>query len=216
MSDDLIFREVDEDVRREKMETMWKRYGGMAAGVAVLIIAAVAGSVIWKDMQQSEREEQGARFEQGMNLLAADQFADAAAAFESLAAEGNDGYRLLAALQAADARAKAGDGSAALAAYDRLLEGDAGGERYDDLIRMKAALLALEVESADGAIARLGSVPDAEGPFRTAAREIRASALLAKGDRDGAIAELKAIAEDAAATPAQRDRVNRFLLSLGG
>lgn len=216
MSDDLIFREVDEDVRRERMEAVWKRYGGIAVGVAVLIVAIVAGSVWWKDYQKSEREDQGGQFEAAQVLLLEGRAAEAAAAFEKLAAEGNSGYQVLAAIQAAEARAEAGEAEAALSAYDRMIANDAGTDRQRDILRMKAALLALELHGGDAAIERLGSLADEEGTFRNAAREVKASALLANGDRDGAIAELKAIAGDANTTAAQRDRVSRFLLSLGG
>lgn len=216
MSDDLIFREVDEDVRRERMEAVWKRYGGMVLGVAVLIVAIVAGSVWWKDYQKSEREVQGAQFEAAQVLLVEGRSAEAAAAFEKLAAEGNSGYQVLAAIQAAEARAEAGEAQAALSAYDRLIDNGIGSDRQQDVLRMKAALLALEIDGGDAAIQRLGDLTEGDGIFRNAAREVKASALLANGDRAGAIAELKAIADDAGASAAQRDRVSRFLLSLGG
>lgn len=216
MSDDLIFREVDEDVRRERMEAVWKRYGGIALGVAVLIVAGVAGSVWWKDYQKSEREQQGAQFEAAQALLVDGQAAEAAAVFDKLATDGNSGYQVLAAIQAAEARAEAGEGDAALAAYDRMIESGLGSERQQEVLKLKAALLALELQGGDAALDRLGELTDGDSPFQNPAREIKASALLAKGDRDGAIAELKAIAEDTSASAAQRDRVSRFLITLGG
>lgn len=216
MSDDLIFREVDEDVRRERMEAAWKRYGGLALGGALLIVAIVAGSVFWKDYEKSSREEQGARFEAARSLLVEERYAEAAAAFEALAADAGDGYRLLADLRAAEARALAGESDAALSAYQRMLQASVGDEGTADVIRMKAALLALETQGAEAAMAQLGDLAERDGPFRSAAREIKAAALLAKGDREAALTELRAIAEDQAATQLQRERINRFILSLGG
>lgn len=216
MSDDLIFREVDEDVRRERMEAAWKRYGGLALGGALLIVAIVAGSVFWKDYEKSSREEQGARFEAARSLLVEERYAEAAAAFEALAADAGDGYRLLADLRAAEARALAGESDAALSAYQRMLQASAADEGTADVIRMKAALLALETQGAEAAMAQLGDLAERDGPFRSAAREIKAAALLAKGDREAALTELRAIAEDQAATQLQRERINRFILSLGG
>lgn len=216
MSDDLIFREVDEDVRRDRMEAVWKRYGALALGGALLIVAIVAGSVYWKDYQKSAREEQGARFEAARSLLVEERYSEAAAAFEALSAEASDGYRLLADLRAAEARALAGESDAALSAYERMLQSGAGDDETVDVIRMKAALLALETKGADAAMARLGDLAEREGPFRSAAREIKAAALLAAGDREAALTELKAIAEDQQATQLQRERINRFILSLGG
>ena len=41
MSD--IFREVEEDVRRERLEKFWKRYGAWLIAAGILLLAAVAG-----------------------------------------------------------------------------------------------------------------------------------------------------------------------------
>lgn len=40
MSD--IFQEVEEDVRRERYEKLWKKYGNYIIALAVLIVAGVA------------------------------------------------------------------------------------------------------------------------------------------------------------------------------
>lgn len=216
MSDDLIFREVDEDVRRERYETMWKRYGAYAIGATVLIVAVVAGVVFWQDYQRGERGEAGAAFEAALDRLDAGQAVEAAAAFDQIAASGPGGYRALAGMQAAAARAAAGNGTEALAAYDRLIADGDLRALHRDVVRLKAALLALELDGGDAALQRLGDLPDGGGVFANAAREIRASALLANGDRTGAIAELRAIAEDANATAGQRDRVRNYIMALGG
>jgi hypothetical protein len=42
MSD--IFREVDEDVRRDRFEQIWKQYGSLIVAAAMIMVAAVAGS----------------------------------------------------------------------------------------------------------------------------------------------------------------------------
>ncbi len=41
MSD--IFREVDEEVRREQLKKLWERYSILIVAVAVLIVAGVGG-----------------------------------------------------------------------------------------------------------------------------------------------------------------------------
>jgi hypothetical protein len=41
MSD--IFREVDEDLRREQVRKLWDRFAPYVIGLAVLIVAATAG-----------------------------------------------------------------------------------------------------------------------------------------------------------------------------
>ncbi len=45
MSD--IFREVEEEVRREQAKKLWDRYGAYVIGVAVLLVAVTAGYRGW-------------------------------------------------------------------------------------------------------------------------------------------------------------------------
>ena len=53
MSD--IFREVEEDVRRERFEQIWKQYGDyIIAGVAVIVIA-IAGYELWQRYEETQR-----------------------------------------------------------------------------------------------------------------------------------------------------------------
>lgn len=215
MSDDLIFREVDEEVRRDRYEALFRRYGVYLGAAAVLIVAGTVGFVVWQNWQQSEQLQQGGRFEVALGLLEADRPADAAQSFEALAAEGGDGYRALAGMQAAAARAAAGERAAALAAYDRLRADSSLPADQRDLAAIKAALIAIELEGGKAALDRISPVADGEGAFRNAAREIRAAALLKNGDRDAAIAELKALAQDASTGDGQRARVQQFLRALG-
>ena len=43
MSDTQFIREIDEELRRERLMKLWERYGAYAVGAAVLIVAATAG-----------------------------------------------------------------------------------------------------------------------------------------------------------------------------
>ena len=46
MSD--IFREVEEDVRRERLEKLWKAYGNYAIAGLVLLFAGIGGWQFWQ------------------------------------------------------------------------------------------------------------------------------------------------------------------------
>ncbi len=39
-----IFREIDEEVRRDKAAELWKKYGWVVTALAVLVVVGVAGS----------------------------------------------------------------------------------------------------------------------------------------------------------------------------
>lgn len=215
MSDDLIFREVDEDVRRDRATEMARRYGPYAIAAVVLVIAATAAVVGWREYTASEQQAQGARFEQAMILLESEKPAEAAEIFEALVAEGSEGYRALAGQQAAAARAAAGDAAGALSAFDRIRRDDDLPDEQRDLAAIKAAMLALKIEGADAATERLQPVIDGSGPFRGMAREVQAAAQLTAGDSEGAIATLKALTQDATSSAGVKTRAEQFLRALG-
>ncbi len=61
MSD--IFREVDEEVRRDKANELWKKHGAKFIAAAVLFVAGVAGWQFWQAQQFKERAAAGGAFE---------------------------------------------------------------------------------------------------------------------------------------------------------
>ena len=66
MSD--IFREVDEDLRRDRLEKVWKQYGAAIVGAVLVIVAGTAGFVAWRNHQHAEAEAQTAKFADALRL----------------------------------------------------------------------------------------------------------------------------------------------------
>jgi hypothetical protein len=82
MSD--IFQEVDEAVRREKLEKLWKRYGNFVIAAAVVVLLAVGGwrGYQWWDAKQAAQA--GAAFDAAAELADQGKTEDAEAAFAGL------------------------------------------------------------------------------------------------------------------------------------
>ena len=57
-----IFREIEEDLRRDKAAEFWKRYGRYIVGAAAFVVAATAGYVGWKEYQLRQQLEYSERF----------------------------------------------------------------------------------------------------------------------------------------------------------
>ena len=53
MSDTEFIRDVDEELRRDQMKSLWDRYGLYVIGAAVLIVALTAGYRGWDAWQRS-------------------------------------------------------------------------------------------------------------------------------------------------------------------
>ena len=98
MSD--IFREIEDELRRDNLLKLWKRYGKYVIAVAVLVAAIVGGIVAWRDHQTTERRAQGQRYSSALALAREGKGGDAAKLFGVLAREGG-GYSLLASFEEA-------------------------------------------------------------------------------------------------------------------
>jgi hypothetical protein len=83
MSD--IFREVDEDVRRDQAAQIWARYQNLFIGLAVLVIAATAGWRFYDHYRTKQSEEAGAKYEAALALARDGKAAEAEGAFEQIA-----------------------------------------------------------------------------------------------------------------------------------
>ena len=103
MSD--IFREVDEEVRREQLKKLWQRYGNHVVAAAILVVAAVAAWRGYGWWEAKRAAEAGAAFEAAGNLADAGKLSEAEVAFARIAADGTASYRHLARVREAAALA---------------------------------------------------------------------------------------------------------------
>ena len=211
MSD--IFREIDEELRRDNLLKLWQRYGKYVIAAAVLMLL-IAGSVVaWREHQAAERRAQGQRYSNALALVREGKNEEAAKVFELLAQEGG-GYSLLAAFEEAELLAKKGDRKGAIAAYDRI----AGAAGSDTEFRDLAVLLAATQRLADGdsaaALEHLQPLTASGNPWRASALDLTAAAKLKAGDRSGALAIYKELADDLSAPQGLRARAAEMAAAL--
>ncbi|MFI4948252.1 MAG: tetratricopeptide repeat protein [Alphaproteobacteria bacterium] len=211
MSD--IFREIEDELRRDNLLKLWQLYGKYVIAVAVLAILIAGGVVAWRDHEASERQAQGQRYSSALALARAGKDGEAAKVFAQLAGEGG-GYSVLAAFEEAELLGKSGDRKAAVAAYDKL----AGSSGIEPEFRGLAVLLSVSEGLADGdasaAIERLKPLTAADNPWRASALDLTAAAKLKAGDRGGALAIYKELADDLAAPPGLRARAAEMAAAL--
>ena len=211
-----IFREVDEDVRRDRYLLLWRRYRWLVVGAAVGVVALTAAAVGWRSLEAARRMEQGARFEAAALLAESGRYQDAARAFAALAEDTSTGYAELARLREAAMLAAAGDRAGAIAVYDRLAGSSAGESLVGDLARLLAALHLLDDGALDDARARLAPISGGAGPWRHFARELEGLAAWQAGRADEAREILSTLVEEAGVPAGVRDRASEMLAAIGG
>lgn len=212
-SDEFI-REVDEEVRRDRMQALWQRYGALAIAVVVAVVLGTAGGVGWRQYQESQQQQQALRYSEAEQLLLAGNEIDAAARFAEIA-EGSGGVALLARLREAEALTRAGEHQAAQQALERLADAGGTDRVYRDLGHLLSQLRAIDGEAA-AAADRLEAFAAPGQPWRHSARELGALAKLESGDVAGARRMLAELVDDPEAPGRLRRRAGELLDALGG
>lgn len=212
---DTFLAEVDEEVRRDRMMALWKRYRPFLIGGLVLMLVAVAGTQFWQSHRARQAEAASRAFAAAAALAAEGKAAEAAQAFGALAKGTHDGYSLLAAFQQAVQFARAGDKVGAVAAFDAISSNPAFEAEFRDLARYYAALHGLDILTQDDIDRRLGAIAPAS-PWSLQARELSAVAAMKGGNSAAARKLLTELADDAMAPPGVRGRAAELLAVLGG
>lgn len=214
MSD--IFREVEEEVRQERLQKWWKKYGNyVVAGVSILVIG-VAGWKLWERYDQQQRVKASSEIESAAQISAAGQYDMAAEAYAKIAKKAPGGYGLVAQLSQADELLASGRTGDAVALYMKIAETDKAG--LGQVARIRAAWAQGDKLSTAELKTLLAPVNDASSKWRFMARELLAYRALKDGQT--AVAE-KEFASLAAATEApgslrQRAEAMSILLRTSG
>ena len=208
MSD--IFREVDEDVRRDKAAEFWSQYQTYVYVAAAVIVLATAGYRFYDYRRTAAAEAAGAAFQQALKLDAEGKSADAKTSFTQLQNDAPAGYRVLARFASAADVVKA-DPKAGAEAYDALANDSAVDPLFREAARLRAALARLDsgdVTSARGALETLAS---ATGTYRSTARLALGALALKDKDYKAAGAWLDQVVADPQAPQTERASAETLL-----
>ena len=216
MKSEEFIREVDEELRRDRIAMLWRRYGTLVLTIAVLIVVGTAAKVGWDQWRQRAGAAEALRFAAAERAMGAGQGTDAAQQFATLAADGDTGFAALARLKEAEAKLGQKDEAGALTALDQL----AATKGDDTILRDLATLLAAErrLDKADPAELTKTLEPLAAGdlPWRHQARELLALAAIRAGDLDKARSLLGDLSREVGVPPSQQRRAAELLQAIGG
>ncbi len=206
---DSFIDEVSEEVRRERLYVLLRRYGWIGI-VLVLLIVGGAAAYEWRQSRITAAAQA-----RGDALLAAQSEPEAEARIAELRelVQAQPGAVVPALFLAAE-QAALGEGTAAVATLDALAANGDVPEIYRDLAALKSVLIEADRTPQDRLLALEAlSVPGA--PFRMLALEQIALIRLSMGDREPALEQLRAILEDAESSADLRDRAASLMVALG-
>ncbi len=182
MSD--IFEEVEEEVRKDRLSELWRRYGIIVWILAGVIVLGVAYNEYSQSRQAQEREALIETFEAASVAMDAGDFQAAADGFQALV-ESDTRLSPMAAHLLAQARI-AGDGDRAMAAgILTRAEGD-GEAAFEKLAILKQAYLRSGEMSLEETEALLSELAAQETPFGALASEVIAAKAFEAGETERA------------------------------
>jgi hypothetical protein len=200
-----IFREVDEEVRREQLKKLWQRYGNYIAAACIVLVVAVGGWRGYEWWQGKKAAESGAAFEQAVALADSGKREEAEAAFARLAIDGTAGYRVLARLREAAQIART-DPKAAIKAYEEIAAEGGADQVMRDFAALRAGYLLVDTSSYADLKAALEPLTGANRAFRHSARELLALSAWKAGDTGAARQWADTILADPQSPPGTRNR----------
>jgi len=209
INSDLIAQEVDDEVRRERMNLLWKNYGKYVIGAAVGVVLVVAGREIYNWRVSSIESQHSEAFQAAMEA-AEIEGADAAAIWRETMPKLGGGYVALAQLRQAAALVDGGDTSGAIATYDALAASDTGSAALRELATLKSAMLMISQNDLDGARSKLATIAVKGRAWYFSAQEQLALIDLQQGDFDSALVKFTLLADDAETPRSIQARASQF------
>lgn len=181
MSDDNIFAEVDEDLRREELLKKWDDYGIYILIAAAFVVLSVGGYKGYNWWQYKLGVENGTAFYKAENLLVEKKNDEAMAAFSKIAKEGTAGYQTLATLEMAAIEVQKGNKKQAVAFYDEISTKGADA-LLRDYAKIQAATLLVDKGDAGEIKRRVEGLNIDTNPWRYSARELLGLAAFRSGN----------------------------------
>ena len=203
MSDDSLFREVDEEVRQEQYKKPWEKFGNYFIGLCLAVVVVVAGFKGYQFWQKTQSEAAAVVYFDGLKNATGGKAEDA---MRALAAIDHSGFKQLASLQKAIVLAGQGKTKEAVEAFDAVAADSTVDPTLRDLAKIRAGYLLADTAKPDELLTRLGGF-DKEGQvWRHAAREIFGIAAYRTADYEMADRYMNANFADPETPPDMRDR----------
>ncbi len=205
---DSFIDEVSEEVRRDRLFSLFRRWGWLA----ILIVVGIVGAAAWFEWQSAQQRAASEAF--GDALLAGLENEDPEARIAALSEieTPSPEVAMILALLAAGEEANSEDTAAAAARLRAAAEAPGLPRRYVDLALLKAQMM--DPAPEDEARLVLERLAEPGAPYSALAEEQLALVDIRAGDLDAGLDRLRSIENSAAATAGLQQRAAQLIVSL--
>jgi len=209
-----FLREVDENLRRDQMTGLARKWGTAGAMVVGLFLMGLAAFLWWRNHKAEQAGKDGEQFVQVMGAAEVGGATPADPRLAALASSPREGYRALARLTQANLTAK-DDPAGGAKAYMAIAADTAMPQAIRDLATIRATGLQFDSLPPADVVAKLKPLAVATNPWFGSAAELTAMAYLKMNQKDRAGPLFAAIARDNDAPVGLRSRAAGMATALG-
>ena len=179
-------KEVDENLRRDRMRDFARGNAVWLIGAVVLFLVLCGGLIFWHQYRARQTEQQVEQLAQAYTALDAGNMKTAPAQLRDLSNSGSKAVRASAMFGSAAVSLQKGDTKAAIAQY-RAIQSDSGlPQPFRDLALIRETSLEFDTMRPDAVIARLKPLATPASPWFGSAGELTGVALIKAGRKSEA------------------------------
>ncbi|MCB1510569.1 MAG: tetratricopeptide repeat protein [Hyphomicrobiaceae bacterium] len=179
---DILLKQINEEVRREQLAKLWDKYGVIVLGVVATILLVFGGWRLYVGEMKRAAERAGGQFAEANRLLGDKKATEGLAALEAIAKGSASGYAQLAQLKlAAEAREK-GRTQDAINHYSAVADNSSADPLLKSFAKLQIATLKLDTASFTDVKNQLNDLLNDSNPWRHSAREILGLAAYKAGN----------------------------------
>lgn len=194
-TDQTFLREVDDELRRDRLVRFWRAYGRWTIVAIITLLAAFGGFLYWTHARNVAREAEAVKLQDAVDALTSNNAAKAKAPVDALAGSSTPGNRGIARMIQADTLLRAGDSKGAAAKFAEVAGDTAIGQPIRDLALIRQTGVEYDALAPQAIIDRLQSLAAKDSPWLGSAGEMVALAYIRLNKPQEARAMFKTIAE---------------------
>ena len=214
-NNEAFIREVDEELRREQMSNIGKRYGLWIIVAVLLALAAFGGWTWWNHHQNALAGEQGEQLATALDDIQQGRVAQATDIVGKLTSSDKDAVRATALLTQADMLLSKNDSKGAAAAFAKVAADETLAQPFRDMALVRQTAVEYDSLQPQQVIDRLRGLADKGSPWLGSAGEMVAVAYLRQNKLQQAGQTFALIAQTDGVPESLRARAVQMAGSLG-
>jgi len=210
-----FLREVDENLRRDRLRDFGKKYGAWVAVAVVVFLIASGGFIYWQQVKLQRSERQVEQLAEIFKNIGSGAPGTAPQQLDELSKSRSKAVRATALFTSAALFLQQNNPKAATAAYRDIAADSSLPQPYRDAALLRQTALEFDSLQPQQVVARLQPLAKPGNPWFGTAGEMTAMALIKQGQKAQAAQLFAAIAKDKSVPDEMRSRAVQIAGSLG-